>query len=73
MLKALKLLLEESTAVSTEAVSDPASAEISEDSEVKSSTMEIDSEGGLGIWLYVIIGAAVIIVVAVIVLVSKKK
>ena len=65
--------VEESTAVSTEAVSDPASAEISEDSEVKSSTMEIDSEGGLGIWLYVIICAAVIVVVAVIVLVSKKK
>ena len=65
--------VEESTAVSTEAVSDPASAEISEDSEVKSSTMEIDGEGGLGIWLYVIIGAAVVVVVAVIVLVSKKK
>ena len=63
----------ESTDASAEAVSDPASAEISEDSEVKSSTMEIDGEGGLGIWLYVIIGAAVIIVVAVIVLVSKKK
>lgn len=44
-----------------------------EDSEVKTSTMEIDGEGGLGVWLWVIIGAVIVVVVIVIAVVAKKK
>lgn len=64
----------ESSEAASEAVSDTVSAEASaEDSDVKSSEMEIDEEGGLGIWLYVIIGGAVVVVAVIVVLISKKK
>lgn len=64
----------ESSDVSTEAVSDGSPSESStEDSDVKTSEMEIDGEGGLGIWLYVIIGVAVVAVIVVIAVLAKKK
>lgn len=64
----------ESSEAVSEAVSNTVSAEASaEDSDVKSSEMEIDEDGGLGIWLYVIIGGAVVVVAVIVVLVSKKK
>lgn len=64
----------ESSEAVSEAVSNTVSAEASaEDSDVKSSEMEIDEDGGLGIWLYVIIGGAVIVVAVIVVLVFKKK
>ena len=48
--------------------------EIIDDSEVVSSTIEIDGESeGLGVWLWVIIGAAVVVVVIVVVMLAKKK
>lgn len=64
----------ESSEAVSEAVSNAVSAEASaEDSDVKSSEMEIDGEGGLGIWLYVIIGGAVVVVAVIVVLIFKKK
>ena len=48
--------------------------EIIDDSEVVSSTIEIDGDSeGLGVWLWVIIGAAVVVVVIVVVMLAKKK
>lgn len=48
--------------------------EIIDDSEVVSSDIEIDGESdGLGVWLWVIIGAAVVVVVVIVVVVAKKK
>lgn len=73
--------VEESVAESTEPAesSEEASADavssVSEeesDPDINSSTMATE-EDGLGVWLYVIIGAAVIAVIAVVVLVAKKK
>lgn len=64
----------ESSEAANEAVSDATPNEAStEDSDVKSSEMEIDSDGGLGVWLWVIIGVAVVAVVAVIAVLAKKK
>lgn len=60
---------ESKTEESTESKSD-----IIDDSEVVSSDIEIDGEdGGLGVWLWVIIGAVVVVVVIVVVMVAKKK
>ncbi len=64
----------ESSETATETVSDATSTEASaEDSDVKTSEMEIDGEGGLGIWLYVIIGVAAVALIAVIAVLAKKK
>ncbi len=48
--------------------------DIIDDSEVISSTIEIDGDSqGLGVWLWVIIGAVAVVVVIVVVMVIKKK
>ena len=47
--------------------------EIIDDSEIASSDIEIDGEEGLGVWLWVIIGAAVVVVVIIVAVVAKKK
>lgn len=64
--------VESSEAVS-EAVSNASPSESTEDSDVNSSTMEIDEEGGLGVWLWVIIGVAVVAIAAALAVVLKKK
>ena len=52
--------------VESEAASEAASETVSEDETV-------NEDSGLGIWLYVIIGAAAVIVIVVIVVIAKKK
>lgn len=58
----------------TSSKTESSATEIIDDSEILNSNIEIDGDSkGLGVWLWVIIGAAVVVVVIVVVMLAKKK